>query len=413
VEVYGPQYESVWGQSNQNPSEYVPTSGAPASKYFSNENGNTVSSNVVTEAVGPPLAEQPSLLSQPAMTNLCLYSNDFTNAAWDGDAAAALDQAGLTGATNTASLVSDTSGVLPRLIRQVTGTVSDTNPLLARLYVKKDSDTSRFPHFIFETGVGGIANKAFVSLNTQTGATSLSGSASSAVDVKDAGLWWEVLIQVTNNSRSGARITLYPAYSAMLGGVADATLQGSIIVGGAEVYQNAAIAEVAGSSPIITKGSTVTRGGTLPAFAFENQDSFGPAVWSAECFIPAQGAGNSWLGNHTTNPTRHTLSFSRTSSGSYGIPTSQSISVGFTVFGTGIWRKSSVAYSEPDGLYTVYNDDGSLEGTFVGYLTTNTPVKVGNSTDFDFKGVALWRNIRRYEANDYDAAKIKAAELVA
>ena len=59
--VWGAQIEDVTGQSNQNPSEYVsvgvlsaPYHGANVDgvKYFSTLNGNTVASNVVTEATG-------------------------------------------------------------------------------------------------------------------------------------------------------------------------------------------------------------------------------------------------------------------------------------------------------------------------------------------------------------------------
>ena len=62
--VWHPQLEFVTGQSNQNPSEYVsvgvlsaPYHGANVDgvKYFSTLNGNTVDSNVVTEATGAPI----------------------------------------------------------------------------------------------------------------------------------------------------------------------------------------------------------------------------------------------------------------------------------------------------------------------------------------------------------------------
>ena len=57
VDVYHPMLESVVGQANQNPSEFLdPTVQYGANvvgvKYFSTLNGNTVASNVVTEATG-------------------------------------------------------------------------------------------------------------------------------------------------------------------------------------------------------------------------------------------------------------------------------------------------------------------------------------------------------------------------
>lgn len=62
--VYGYQCEDVTGQANQNPSEYVSVgvlsapyhgAGVDGVKYFDYENGNTVASNVVTEATGPAI----------------------------------------------------------------------------------------------------------------------------------------------------------------------------------------------------------------------------------------------------------------------------------------------------------------------------------------------------------------------
>ena len=65
IDVWHPQFEIVTGQSNQNPAEYVsvgvlsaPYHGANVDgvKYFPYENGNTVSSNVVTEATGSAIS---------------------------------------------------------------------------------------------------------------------------------------------------------------------------------------------------------------------------------------------------------------------------------------------------------------------------------------------------------------------
>ncbi len=61
-----PQAEITTGQSNQNPSEYVSTgvlsapyhgAGVDGVQYFTTQNGNTVASNVVTEAVGTPIPD--------------------------------------------------------------------------------------------------------------------------------------------------------------------------------------------------------------------------------------------------------------------------------------------------------------------------------------------------------------------
>jgi hypothetical protein len=91
IDIWHPQMEAVSGQTNQNPSEYVsvgvlstPWNGANVDgvQYFLTRNGNTVASNVVTEATGTALTMPLGYLSEGARTNLLVQSNDLTNAAW-------------------------------------------------------------------------------------------------------------------------------------------------------------------------------------------------------------------------------------------------------------------------------------------------------------------------------------------
>lgn len=96
IDVWHPQIEDISGASNQAPGEWVgfstwgpgssPYHGANVDgvRYFDTENGNSVASNVVTEAAGAPIADSVLLgyLAEGAFTNRLLYSEDFTNAAW-------------------------------------------------------------------------------------------------------------------------------------------------------------------------------------------------------------------------------------------------------------------------------------------------------------------------------------------
>lgn len=101
VDAWHPQSEVVTGQSNQNPSEYVSVgvlsapyhgAGVDGVKYFTTTNGNTVASNVVTEAAGTAITDANSdyadaygpfgYHAEGARTNRCLYSQVFSNAAW-------------------------------------------------------------------------------------------------------------------------------------------------------------------------------------------------------------------------------------------------------------------------------------------------------------------------------------------
>ena len=99
------QLENVTGQSNKNPGEYVSLgvlsapyhgAGVDGVKYFTTNNGNTVSSNIVTEATGAAIgasdyfadASGPfGYVSELARTNLFTYSEQPDNAAWTKTAA--------------------------------------------------------------------------------------------------------------------------------------------------------------------------------------------------------------------------------------------------------------------------------------------------------------------------------------
>ncbi len=104
VLISGAQVEFVSSHSNQNPGEYVSVgvasapyhgAGVDAVKYFTTKNGNTMASNIVTEATGAAItlasggmapyvdANGPTgALIEPARTNLSLRAQNFTHAYW-------------------------------------------------------------------------------------------------------------------------------------------------------------------------------------------------------------------------------------------------------------------------------------------------------------------------------------------
>lgn len=123
IDIWRGQVEDVSGQANQNPSEYVsvgvlssPYHGAfvDAVKYFNTQNGNTVASNIVTEAVGAALTDTDAspigVACAPAATNRCKQSQTLDNATWTKSSitVTADDTAAPTGQT-TADLLTATS----------------------------------------------------------------------------------------------------------------------------------------------------------------------------------------------------------------------------------------------------------------------------------------------------------------
>ena len=93
LEIWHPSLNVVTGAANVAPPEYVSRgvlsapyhgAGVDGVKYFDTTNGNSVNSNVVTEATGAAIAEDTlrGYLSEPGRENICLYSIDYTNAVW-------------------------------------------------------------------------------------------------------------------------------------------------------------------------------------------------------------------------------------------------------------------------------------------------------------------------------------------
>jgi hypothetical protein len=113
VTVIDPMFENITGQTNTNPSEPISVgvlsapfhgAGVDGFKYFSTLNGNTVASNVVTEATGAHIDSSQAaaaggvtagvvnavgpvgLLTEASAQNLALQSQTLANAAWGGAA---------------------------------------------------------------------------------------------------------------------------------------------------------------------------------------------------------------------------------------------------------------------------------------------------------------------------------------
>jgi hypothetical protein len=128
-----PQVENVTGQSNQNPSEYVSVgvlsapfhgAGVDGVKYFTYENGNTVTNNVVTEAQGAAISSSTLLgyLPEGARTDSALYNRDLTQTDWAKTDCTALKNAvGKDGAANACSTLTAT-GANATCLQTVTAT---------------------------------------------------------------------------------------------------------------------------------------------------------------------------------------------------------------------------------------------------------------------------------------------------
>ena len=180
---------------------------------------------------GSPLTVTPSLYSAPALTNLQTYSNDQTNGVWTAtNVTVARNADGLTGAPNTACTLTATANNGTVIAGALTS-ASDTHS--ARWFIQRGSGTGT------------------VEITVDNGTTWQ--DVTSTVDGSDT--WPECLEGLTlANPRIGIRL---------------GTSGDSVIVGNAECIK-VPEAEVKGSAPIITTGSTVSVAATTNDWAVAN-----------------------------------------------------------------------------------------------------------------------------------------------
>lgn len=255
IAVWGAQLEDVGGRSDTaTPSEYIPTVASAVQRVYGSTNGNSVASNVVTEALGTSLVlgfgER-----LPGAANKIAWSRDLTNAIWaqTESPSPALDEVGLAEIANTATTLTDNSNSYEFVTEEVP-IDNNSDVHVVRVFIKKDADTSRFPSFRLQL-TGGTSQYIYLQVNTQTGAKQVTISIGTVVsEVNSVGDWWEILVSVLNNTsgNTNARVTIYPAIGTSIS-TSNSSAQGSIIVGNAELQSDTTVAGVAGTYPIITE----------------------------------------------------------------------------------------------------------------------------------------------------------------
>ncbi len=403
IHIAGAQLENVSGQADQTLSEYVPTMTAAAHKIFG------------TDRAGVPLASLPWLYGGPAGTNEITFSRDLTNAAWTviGANVAALDAVGLEGIANTASTLTDNDGALLENVNDNAAISNDANTHVARFFIKKDTDTTRFPELQFILQ-GGTLQRFLAQLNTQTGdITSRVPVGTVAVEVNQVGDWWEVLISVANNTSGNtlAAVFLYPAITTTLGST-EVAATGSIIVGNVALHLNKTIAQVRGSTPIFTSGSTVTVDASDLSFDDANHADLEGAYF---CEFKNVGLDASNLGGLVGVGAAGRILFANTAVEIKAFDgTLSALGPSITLAADDTEYKIGLAYGS--SLHRVNVDDSwgtavAFDGTYDNSLNKIRALGDLNTTG-DLITVMLLRNLRRYDL-DYVAAQAKIESLMA
>jgi len=178
-------------------------------------------------------------------TNVSRWNRDFTQAAlWlkTNAPSATKDQIGIDGKANSCSLLTDDSINAESFYQDYN--ISDDNAVhVAHVYIRKDTDTSRFPEMHLDCVVG-TNQKINTQLNTQTGAivdrASIGTTTSNSELVSLGGFdWWKVTLTVQNNT-SGNNVLRFRIYASATDvfGAWNSAATGTIIVDAVQVELN-------------------------------------------------------------------------------------------------------------------------------------------------------------------------------
>lgn len=207
---------------------------------------------------------RPYELTDPTESgNVVADPTDMSGAGWEE-----IESPGVAANTTTApdgSLTADTitddntPGTAYELIQQTVTVVTSTE-YRWQIWIKKDSDETRFPVFDLNTGVTGLPE---VMINTATGEwTYRSGSASSVMVTETVSGWWLVTIIATTSATS-AQIRVFPARGTVWGNAATAAT-GSVIVWGVSAVPTGSVGTgpwaLSGESRIFSDGSVLIEG---------------------------------------------------------------------------------------------------------------------------------------------------------
>lgn len=307
VNITNVMIEDVTGQANQNPSEYVsvgvlssPFHGAMVDgvKYFDYQNGNTVASNVVTEASGAAIAISTLLgwLEEQQSTNLCLQSADLSNASWTktnttiGGSVTLPD-----GTTGTVNKVQETATTAFHTVSQTFTKAASALVYTLTVYVKQaertwcgisidDGPNSSAWYFNLATGVLGSQQ------NAGTPFTSVSASIVAA-----ANGFYRVSLTLTSNTATTIHANIFPATGDLTGSYAGSA--------GSGIYAVGAQLEQLGfaTSYIPTAGATVTRNADVLTYPSTNNLLGTMGMFAAEVAVAPASGSSSYIASTDAN----------------------------------------------------------------------------------------------------------------
>jgi hypothetical protein len=373
IYVWGAQLEDITGQTNQNPSEYVsanvktavPYHGANVDgvKYFDTQNGNTVASNVVTEATGSAISSSTlkGYLSEGSRTNNLLQSEAFDDADWlKSDTTVTANAMAAPNGQTTADLV--TEGTAGTAILAQVRTVTASTSYTFSAYVKRGNHD--WIRLIFADSPATNQVRIWANLNTGAiGTATATGTAtyvsSSIVSVGNG--WYRITVTGTIATTDGKVFVL----SASADGSTTRVNNAQYYVWGAQLEQ-ASFA----SSYIPTTSATVTRAADLLNYPPVGNVSTDAGTFYAEAITnnPSNASGTSlvywWSGGGNDINALQFLNAKARGASTAGGVVQGSVNIGAIT--TGTLQKAAYRYATND--FALF-----LNGTKTGSDTTGTP----------------------------------------
>lgn len=195
-------------------------------------------SNNVLQYTGDNVAafEAAGLRVEGQATNLLALANyrdlttwTFESSGIHSEATTTKDQAGIDGVSNTACLLVGNNATTYEN-KQISITVAnDSTTYVVVLYIKKDSDTTRFPAVRMSFTGGTLVNQHSM-INTSTGAITTYSASSGTHFCDVVGNWLRVTQILANNSTGNTtlRLNVYPAAGTSFGTAATAATGSAI-----------------------------------------------------------------------------------------------------------------------------------------------------------------------------------------
>jgi len=191
------------------------------------------------------VASRPTYFAEGAATNLINQPRDLTHADWveTGTSVAALDETGIDGQPNSATTLTDNDGAGFELVAETVVITDDSNPVLFTVFIKKDSDETRFASMATQL-TAGTTQTLNIDINTKTGDTAQRTTAGAGAQAFsdpciDMGDWWLCWAKLTNvgDGNVNATMQLFPAVGTTIG-TAAAAATGSAIFDSATIIEN-------------------------------------------------------------------------------------------------------------------------------------------------------------------------------